>query len=178
MKDPRWVGVPGAARRVEASETFVRLLATMDLVPSRTTGSGSRQRLEVDIVELARQVPKYRSVAAQQKLIRDMAHRLEGLTTPGQAASPDSAAGRRRRARAAEPPAPESAPPQPGGALIPLSELSGLFDRLAEAERRAVKAEAQVSHFREQLQLLRQRQQEAEAVAAVAPRRRWWRRGS
>src|SRR5439155_1155401 len=46
MRDPRWVGVPGAARRVEASETFVRLLVTMELVPSRTTGTGAHQRLE------------------------------------------------------------------------------------------------------------------------------------
>lgn len=59
---------------------------------------------------------------------------------------------------------------EPVGALIPLSELSGLFDRLADAERRAAKAETEAAFLRDQLAA-----RKVEPVPA-APRRRWWQR--
>jgi len=66
--------------------------------------------------------------------------------------------------------------PIPGSALIPMADLAPLFDRLADAEQRAARYQAEAEFLREQL-ARRRADQEVEAPAAVpveAPRRRRW----
>lgn len=68
--------------------------------------------------------------------------------------------------------------PAAGGALIPLSELSGLFDRLADAERRAVRAEMEVQHLRERFAARAGAETTPEGAPAPPARGGWWRRKS
>jgi len=67
----------------------------------------------------------------------------------------------------------------PGTTLIPLADLAPLFDRLANAEGRAARAEAEAQFLREQLADRRQKAAEvipSESVPERGGRRSWWSR--
>jgi hypothetical protein len=67
---------------------------------------------------------------------------------------------------------PQTAPDQPVGVLIPMSDLAPLFQQLAEAQGQAAHYRAEAEFLRERLALLRVPDQEA--AAPEAPRRRRW----
>jgi hypothetical protein len=75
--------------------------------------------------------------------------------------------------RSAPNPSPPTASPAPGGALVPIEALSDLFSRIADAEGRAARAEAELAFLRERIA---ERRPEAPPTEVPSSRRRWWRR--
>lgn len=68
-------------------------------------------------------------------------------------------------------------PPPPGGALVPIEALSELFSRIADAEGRAARAEAELAFLKERLAERPMAASKEASPPADTPRRRWWQRG-
>lgn len=147
----RWVTLKDASRQLRVSVSALRKWKRKDEVEWRMAPGPTGDRIEVELGSArARAAETIPHVSAE-----DDGQELDVDEEPA----------------AAPPPAPS----EPGRALIPVSELGGLFDRLAEAEARATRAELIEEHLRERLAEL-ERERERMAEELEGERRPWWKR--
>lgn len=128
-----WLPLRDASEELDVSVSALRKWHRAGELESRMAPGPTGDRVEVELE------------SARTRAAQTIPH-----VAAEQAAAPSPAA-----------PAQEAtAAPAPGTAMVPLSELSDLFQRIANAEARAARAEAVLEHTEEQLTAAREAAQE------------------